>query len=57
MYQQGIQQGQFSYASAIGLMKAVVSVTLVVTSNKIAHMLGDKACVLRKGRETWQNAL
>ena len=42
VYQQGIQQGQFSYASAIGLMKAVVSVTLVVTSNKIAHLLGEQ---------------
>ena len=42
VYQQGIQQGQFSYASAIGLMKAVVSVTLVVSSNKIAHLLGEQ---------------
>jgi len=42
VYQQGIQSGQFSYASAIGLMKAVVSVTLVVSSNKIAHLLGEQ---------------
>ena len=42
VYQQGIQNGQFSYASAIGLMKAVVSVTLVVSSNKIAHALGEQ---------------
>ena len=42
VYQQGIQQGQFSYASAIGLMKAVVSVTLVIASNKIAHLLGEQ---------------
>ncbi len=42
VYQQGIQQGQFSYASAIGLMKAVVSVTLVISSNKIAHLLGEQ---------------
>jgi len=42
VYQQGIQQGQFSYASAIGLMKAVVSVTLVIGSNKIAHLLGEQ---------------
>ena len=41
VYQQGIQQGQFSYASAIGLMKSIVSVTLVLGSNKIAHMLGE----------------
>lgn len=42
VYQQGIQQGQFSYASAIGLMKSVISVTLVVGSNKIAHLLGEQ---------------
>ena len=42
VYQQGIQSGKFSYASAIGLMKAIVSVTLVITSNKIAHLLGEQ---------------
>jgi putative aldouronate transport system permease protein len=42
VYQQGIQSGQFSYASAIGLMKSVISVTLVLLSNKIAHMLGEQ---------------
>ncbi len=42
VYQQGIQSGQFSYASAIGLMKSIVSVTLVLTSNKIAHLLGEQ---------------
>ncbi len=42
VYQQGIQQGQYSYAAAIGLMKSIVSVTLVVGSNKIAHALGEQ---------------
>ncbi len=42
VYQQGIQSGQFSYASAIGLMKSIVSVTLVVSSNKVAHLLGEQ---------------
>ena len=42
VYQQGIQQGRFSYASAIGLMKSVVSVTLVLISNKIAHLMGEQ---------------
>ncbi len=43
VYQQGIASANAnpSYASAIGLMKSIVSVTLVVTSNKIAHMLGE----------------
>ena len=42
VYQQGLQQGQYSYASAVGLMKSVVSVILVVGSNKIAHALGEQ---------------
>ncbi len=42
VYQQGIQQGQYSYASAIGLMKSIVSVILVVGSNKIAHLMGEQ---------------
>lgn len=41
VYQQGLQQGQFSYASAIGLMKSIVSIILVVSSNKIAHAMGE----------------
>ena len=42
VYEQGLKNGQYSYASAVGLMKAVVSVTLVVTANKIAHSLGEQ---------------
>ena len=41
VYQQGLQSAQFSYATAVGIMKAVVSVTLVVSSNKVAHALGE----------------
>lgn len=41
VYQQGIQQGQYSYATAVGLFKSVVSVTLVMASNKFAHSLGE----------------
>ena len=42
VYEQGLKNGQYSYASAVGLMKAVVSVTLVVSGNKIAHALGEQ---------------
>ena len=41
VYQSGIQNAQYSYASAVGLMKSVVSVVLVVSANKIAHALGE----------------
>jgi len=42
VYQQGLQQAQYSYASAVGLMKSVISVILVVSSNKIAHLMGEQ---------------
>ena len=42
VYEQGLKNGQYSYASAVGLMKAVVSVTLVVSANKIAHALVEQ---------------
>ncbi len=42
VYQQGLQSAQYSYASAVGLMKSIVSVTLVVTTNKISHLLGEQ---------------
>lgn len=41
VYQQGIQQGQYSYATAVGLFKSVISVTLVALSNHLAHRMGE----------------
>lgn len=41
VYQQGIQAGQYSYATAVGLFKSIVSVTLVISANKLAHRLGE----------------
>lgn len=41
VYQQGIQAGQYSYATAVGLFKSIVSVTLVISANKLAHKLGE----------------
>ncbi len=42
VYQSGIQNSQYSYASAVGLLKSIVSVIMVVGTNKIAHMLGEE---------------
>jgi len=44
VYDQGLGKsgGNYSYAAAVGLMKSVVSVIMVVTSNKIAHALGEQ---------------
>ncbi len=42
VYENGIKGGELSYSTAVGLMKSVVSVILVVTANKISHMLGEE---------------
>ncbi len=42
VYNQGIGNSQFSYATAVGLFKAIISVTLVVSANKLAHRLGEQ---------------
>ena len=43
VYEQGLGKsgGNYSYAAAVGLMKSVVSVILVMGSNKIAHAMGE----------------
>lgn len=38
----GIQNGDFSYAAAVGLAKGVIGVCLVLGANKVAHLLGEQ---------------
>ncbi|MFF1568605.1 ABC transporter permease [Streptomyces sp. NPDC055059] len=38
----GIQNGDFSYAAAVGLVKGVVGICLVLAANKFAHLLGEQ---------------
>ncbi len=42
VYQNGIVNGQYSYTTAVGLMKSLVSVIMVVSANKIAHAMGEE---------------
>lgn len=44
-YKYGIQLGNYSFATAIGLMKSVIGVTLVFTVNKIAKKYSDTSIV------------
>ncbi|MDB1089683.1 ABC transporter permease subunit [Streptomyces sp. ACA25] len=37
----GIQNGQFSYAAAVGIVKGVFSLLLVLAANKVAHAMGE----------------
>ncbi len=41
VYTRGIKQGQYSYATAVGLFKTVVSMILVLGSNKLAKKCGE----------------
>ncbi|MFE5713626.1 ABC transporter permease [Streptomyces sp. NPDC056501] len=38
----GLQNGDFSYAAAVGLAKGLIGVGLVLGANKFAHLLGEQ---------------
>ncbi|MBU7591413.1 sugar ABC transporter permease [Metabacillus halosaccharovorans] len=42
VYRVGIQQGQFSYSTAIGLFKSLVGLILVVGANRMAKKFGEE---------------
>ncbi|TBL76092.1 ABC transporter permease [Paenibacillus thalictri] len=42
VYRNGIQQGQFSYTTAVGLFKSVIGLVLVVGSNWLAKRFGEE---------------
>lgn len=41
VYRVGVQQGQFSFSTAVGLFKSVIGLTLVIVSNKLAKRFGE----------------
>lgn len=42
VYRVGIQQGQFSFSTAVGLFKSVVGLILVIAANKLAKRFGEE---------------
>ena len=42
VFRNGVQQGQFSYSTAIGLFKSVVGIILVMIANKLAKRFGEE---------------
>ncbi|GGT84904.1 MULTISPECIES: ABC transporter permease [Streptomyces] len=42
VWNMGIQNGDFSYAAAVGLAKGLIAVGLVLGANKFAHLLGEQ---------------
>ncbi|MGN7167834.1 ABC transporter permease [Paenibacillus cellulositrophicus] len=46
VYRMGMTQGDFSYATAVGLGVSIISVILLVTANKVTSKLNDNQSVL-----------
>lgn len=42
VYTRGIVQGQYSYATAVGLFKSIVGMIMVVGTNKLANIMGER---------------
>jgi putative aldouronate transport system permease protein len=42
VYRTGIANSQYSYSAAVGLFKSVVSLLMVLFTNKVAHILGGE---------------
>jgi putative aldouronate transport system permease protein len=43
VYRAGIRGGQYSYTTAVGLFQSVISLVLVVGTNKITRMMGENS--------------
>lgn len=42
VYRLGVQQGQFSFSTAVGLFKSIVGLILVILANKLAKRFGEE---------------
>src|SRR5690625_5600435 len=51
VYTAGIQNGQLSFATAVGLFKGLVGLILVVGANSLAKRLGEEGVYRRSRRQ------
>lgn len=51
VYFQGVVAGDWSFATAAGLVKGVISLVLVLGANKLAHMLGESGIYQKAGSQ------
>ncbi|MFD0679581.1 ABC transporter permease [Paenibacillus sp. GCM10027630] len=42
VYSNGVQQGQFSFSTAVGLFKSLVGLAMVLAANKLAKKMGEQ---------------
>jgi putative aldouronate transport system permease protein len=47
VYYTGVQNGDWSYAAAAGLIKGLVSLALILAANKVAHIFGESGVYSR----------
>lgn len=45
VYRQGLQLGDYSYATAVGILKSLISITLLYTSNAVARRVRGQSIV------------
>lgn len=43
VWRMGLVEGKYEYSTAVGLLKSVVGIILIVTANKISRKMGEKA--------------
>ncbi|UCM90765.1 ABC transporter permease [Streptomyces marincola] len=48
VWNRGIANGDFSYAAAIGIVKGVFSLALVLAANRVAHAMGEQGVYSRR---------
>lgn len=48
VYERGIQQGDFSYSTAVNLFKSVIGIVMVVGANQLAKKQVRKASINKK---------
>ncbi|WP_243741046.1 ABC transporter permease subunit [Streptomyces sp. 8K308] len=48
IWNRGIENGDFSYAAAIGVVKGIFSVGLVLAANRVAHAMGEQGVYSRR---------
>jgi putative aldouronate transport system permease protein len=50
VYNNGVVSGQWGVAAAVGLVKGLVSVVLVLAANRVAHLFGEAGIYQREAR-------
>ena len=50
VYRRGIKKADYSYSTAVGLFKSVVSLILIVTADRVAKLVGEEGLIYELSR-------